>query len=221
MANKKLIFWFFLFCLSFGFAVLFAEAALQIHESHHKAIQDARKELFRISPFLQIEPRPNAKYHVNEDTFRGDPVSEDPETYRIFTLGGSTTFSEALDYKETYPAKLEDRLAAHYRQAKIQVENAACDWYSTQHSIIRYLFKVRQYQANLIIVKHAINDLFRGFVPEAYSRPGDVFQPDYSHYLGPIAGFAQEKETHPFFRFLLLGKTCAAHCQDKFFRYGS
>ncbi|HTY44376.1 MAG TPA: SGNH/GDSL hydrolase family protein [Patescibacteria group bacterium] len=176
-----------------------------------RLITHRRYGFFEVDPFLQIRPKRYPQFdrdlHVNADSFRGDPVSDDPDTYRIFVLGGSTSYSYTLPYEQTYPAKLQKKLRQEYPYRKIQVENAACDWYSTEHSIIRYLFYVRYYKPQLVIIMHAVNDLFRSFAPEWWCRPGDTFRRDYSHYLGPVVGLERTRVKYfPFTEFLLYKK---------------
>lgn len=193
--------WIFLilFLVSVLFSFLMAaEIFLRLRDYNMRKISHEENiQLFQIAPFLQIKPRPNPDTHVNEFSFRGDPLDLSDDTFRIFTLGGSTTFSGDLDYSDTYPGKLERKLRERYPGVKIQVQNAGCDWYSTQHSIIRYLFKIRHFQPHLLIMKHAINDLFRGFSADCCSMPGARFEDSYSHYFGPIYRMAQISETAP------------------------
>jgi lysophospholipase L1-like esterase len=193
-------------------AVMICEVFLQVQQYLKvRVITHRRYGFFEVDPFLQIRPKRYPQFdrdlHVNADSFRGDPVSADSDTYRIFILGGSTSYSYTLSYEQTYPAKLEKKLKQEYPYKKIQVENAACDWYSTEHSIIRYLFYVRYYKPHLVIVMHAVNDLFRSFSPEWWCRPGDTFRRDYSHYLGPVVGLERTRVKYfPFTEFLLYKK---------------
>lgn len=193
-------------------AVITTELFLQIQQYLKvRVVRHSRYFFFEVDPFLQIRPKTYPEYerdlHVNVDSFRGDPVSRDPDTYRVFTLGGSTTYSYLLTYSETYPAKLEKRLKESFPDRKIQVENAACDWHSTEHSLIRYLFYVRYYKPDLVVIMEAVNDLFRSFAPEWWCRPGDAFRRDYSHYLGPVVGLEKARVKYcPFTEFLLYKK---------------
>ncbi len=193
-------------------AVLAVELYLQVTEYLKvRVVAHRRYGFFEVDPFLQIRPKRNPQFdrelHVNDDSFRGDPVSKDPETFRIFTLGGSTTYSYTLPYWETYPARLEQKLSSAYPKRKIQVENAASDWYSSEHLLIRYLFDLKDYKPDLVIVMEAINDLFRSFSPEWWSRPAQAFRRDYSHYLGPVASLERIRVKYfPFTEFLIWKK---------------
>lgn len=202
MTKTKLGLWFFLAFFAFTTIVTIlaaAEITFRLRDYNMRRLTyEENNALFQIAPFLQIRPRPNNKEtYTNDLGFRGDPLDLSPDTFRIVTLGGSTTFSGELPYEKTYPGKLERKLRERYPDVKIQVQNAACDWYSTQHSIIRYLFKIRHFQPHLLIMKHGINDLFRGFAADCCSLPGSQFEMNYSHYFGPIYRFAQIAEQSP------------------------
>lgn len=192
-----------LFIALFAFTLLVAllagaEAVLRLRDyAIRKALFEHSRENFQIAPYLQIKPRPNPEMGINSESFKGEPLDLSPDVFRIFTLGGSTTFSSEVPHERTYPGRLEKKLRQKYPGVKIQVENAACDWYSTQHSIIRYLFKVRHFQPHLLIMKHGINDLFRGFTADCCSLPGSHFESSYSHYFGPIYRLAELSEDPP------------------------
>jgi hypothetical protein len=162
-----------------------------------------------IHPFLGLVARPNMASNINAHGFRGDPIeiSKPKNTYRIFTLGGSTTFSGRLDYKDSYPAKLQNKLQQRYPDIKIEVQNPAYHWYTTAHSVTNYVFRVRKFQPDLIVVFHGINDLFNGFSPPWYSV--EDYKDDYSHYLGPTVnvGRARSYRRYPLFSKFLLFDT--------------
>lgn len=176
-----------------------------MHRRTTLAARATQKSLFGVDPFLQIRPMPNEDFHVNADSFRGDPIEAGDDVFRVFALGGSTTFEWRLPYIETYPAKLERKLRAYFPGLKIQVQNAACDWYSSAHSLIRYELHVRHFRPDVIIVLDGINDLVRGFAPEWFSANGSTFRSDYSHYLGPVVRLDGQREEayFPFQRLLL------------------
>ena len=169
-----------------------AELALQFREYLDRraahAVWSQRDAGFALHPFLQVAPAPDpsSTVFVNRHGFRGAEIDEArrPGTLRIFALGGSTTYSGDIDYAQTYPAQLARILKARAPHLEIEIQNAACDWYSTEHSLIRYLFNVRRFEPDVVLVFHGINDLYRGFAPEWFSKGG--FRADYAHYLGPL-----------------------------------
>jgi lysophospholipase L1-like esterase len=150
------------------------------------------KAAVRLHPFLQIvasnvptAPGSSGIDGVNEEGFRGEEIAvEKPaNTFRLFALGGSTTLGISNPYVETYPAVLQRLLAERYPGVRIEVQNAACDWYTSAHSLVNYDIRVRRFHPDAIIVMHAMNDLVRSFSPPWAAR--GPYRPDYSHYLGP------------------------------------
>ena len=139
-------------------------------------------------PFLQVMA--SSLVAVNRHGFRGDPIElhKAPRTFRIFTLGGSTTLGIGTpSYEDTYPFKLQTMLRQRYPDVTIEVQNAGNAWYTTAHLLIDYQLLVRQFEPDLIVVFEAINDLYRSFSPPWWAV--GEFRPDYSHYLGPYIRF--------------------------------
>ena len=77
-------------------------------------------------PFLQVLPAGQVG-HVNEEGFRGDAITpaKPGRTFRIFTLGGSTTLGVNSAYEETYPFLVQQMLRARHPGRDIEVQNAA------------------------------------------------------------------------------------------------
>jgi lysophospholipase L1-like esterase len=139
-------------------------------------------------PFLQVMA--SSLVAVNRHGFRGDPIEphKGPRTFRIFTLGGSTTLGIGTpSYEDTYPFKLQTMLRQRYPDVTIEVQNAGNAWYTTAHLLIDYQLRVRQFEPDLIVVFEAMNDLYRSFSPPWWAV--GEFRPDYSHYLGPYIRF--------------------------------
>jgi len=101
-----------------------------------------------------------------------------PEVYRILCLGGSTTECE-------YPRLLEKMLTERYPQKRIEVLNAGRFFYSTEHSLIQFLFDLSELQPDLVLFFEAINDLVRSFTQPPYSS--SPFRGDYGHFFGFLA----------------------------------
>ena len=129
-------------------------------------------------PFLQAPPPLIDKGRLK----RSDDV------YRIVTIGGSTTRNGHLPEEQRYPNVLESILKEKYPKLEIDVFNAGMDWWTTKHSLINYVTNVRDWAPDLVIVMHAINDLYRSFSPEAYAV--GEYNPSWSHFYGPAIGGA-------------------------------
>ena len=57
------------------------------------------------------------------------------------------------------------------------------DWYTSKHSLINYTAYCRKFDADVVVVMHAINDLYRSFSPPDFSV--GKYESDYSHFYGP------------------------------------
>ncbi|MFQ5708224.1 MAG: SGNH/GDSL hydrolase family protein [bacterium] len=104
--------------------------------------------------------------------FRGDEiVIPKPEgEYRIFCLGGSTTYTSGVeDYRMAYPELLEQELKEQ-GFANVNVINAGTGGWSSWESLINFEFRILDLDPDMIIVYHGINDIHARFVwpPEAY-----------------------------------------------------
>lgn len=159
-----------------------------------KGHQKNKNAIYGFHPFLQntLNIKDN-DLHINSHGFRADEITKaKPEgTYRIFVVGGSTVLCDKVPFEKTHVRILEKLLQQHYqKQIRIEVLNAGNSWHTSEHSIIKYLFKIKDYDPDLIILWHAINDLYRSFAPE---RMGPrEFQSDYSHFFGPVSDIVME-----------------------------
>ena len=178
-----------------AYLVTLCIAALVLTESYfqvRKAMQPPGRVpdyLLGFHPHLQIIPHPFTYSGVNQHGFRGPEIerAKAPGVYRIFFLGGSTTFNPFHKFEETYPRRFERLLRESYPERKIEVQNAGMSWYTSQHSLINFLTRVQDFQPDLVIVCHAINDLVRSFSPSRFAISGYGYRSDYSHFLGPQA----------------------------------
>jgi lysophospholipase L1-like esterase len=137
-------------------------------------------------PFLQVLPAGQVD-HVNDEGFRGDAITpaKAPHTFRLFTLGGSTTLGVTNAYEDSYPFLLQQLLRARHPGHIIEVENAGAAWYTTAHNVVSYDLRVRRFHPDAIVFFEAVNDLMRSFSPPWFGH--GPFKHDYSHYLGPYA----------------------------------
>lgn len=119
---------------------------------------------------------PNADYqsrvagvHVNSRGFRGKEfdVPKPPHTYRVFALGGSTTFGyypATTSDAAAYPAVLEDLLNHDKPDAAVsryEVVNAGVPGYSLRTSLQNLAGRILFLQPDMVIVYHLTNDLAR------------------------------------------------------------
>lgn len=179
----------------FLLGLVVTEGMLQCkHQSSlKKDFAQRQKKITGFDPFLQVVPMPNDKsLNINRWGFRGEEIDKikPPETYRIFVVGGSTVYCSRVSFELSHARVLEKQLRKRYTGFKIEVQNAGMHWHSSQHSLIKILFKIQDFNPDMIIIYHSINDLYRSFSPKEFAL--GPYRNDYSHYLGPIAPIVQE-----------------------------
>lgn len=141
--------------------------------------------------FLQAVPAPDSAKGVNSRGFRGgEPaVPKPPGVFRIVLLGGSTTFDPDLEYEATYGRQLELLLGRTLSPRRVDVQCAAVPAYNSVHSLIRYATDAIDLDSDVVLVMHAVNDLF------AASRSVGIVRRDYGH-MESLA----DRFLHPGFR---------------------
>jgi lysophospholipase L1-like esterase len=113
---------------------------------------------------------------TNSHGFRGPEISRGKSdgTYRIVCLGGSTTYSDAVNDDETYPLHLEAILRERRPGRPIEVINAGVPSYTSAESLANLAFRCLEFEPDMIVVYHAANDVR----PRRYAN----FEPTYFHY---------------------------------------
>jgi len=138
-------------------------------------------------PYIGYTPRPGAvqedparkyHFHFNSQGMRGPElaVPKPPGVYRIFCLGGSTTYGSGVTEDElTYPARME----AHLNEmapagVRYEVANCGVSGYMTVENLINLQLRLVELEPDAVVVYLAAND----------ARPIQArgFRPDYSHY---------------------------------------
>lgn len=143
---------------------------------------------------------PNASYvtrtrsiNVNSKGFRGKEfsVTKPAGVYRIFALGGSTTFGfyPATTSDDTaYPAILEEFLNREKPDpevARYEVVNAGVPGYSVRTSTQNFISRILFFQPDMVVIQHLINDMSR------YGREEGLVNPLNRQFVpnGIAAGF--------------------------------
>jgi lysophospholipase L1-like esterase len=122
----------------------------------------------RYNAFFQISPN------------QQNAVIPKPEgVFRILLLGGSTTRGKGA---RGYAAPLEEMLLSKHPKRKIEVVNAGKQFYNSQHSIMQYLFYLKDMDPDMIILFHGMNDLLPSFTMPPWSS--SPFRKDYGHFTG-------------------------------------
>jgi len=94
--------------------------------------------------------------------FRGPETTWDkPEgVWRIVCLGGSSTYGHGPSSNATtWPMRLQDHLNAAVLPKRVEVINAGCQGYSTFESLINLSIRLVDFEPDLVVTYHAINDM--------------------------------------------------------------
>ncbi len=137
-------------------------------------------------PFLQFQLTRENILHINSDNFRAEEISKkkDENSFRIFILGGSTVLNSGISYDNLFSKILQDKLSNEYPDKKIEVINAGNDGYTSEHSLIQYLFKIKDYDPDLIIMWQGVNDWYYSCnSPISYGE----YKNDYSNFYSATA----------------------------------
>lgn len=138
----------------------------------------ARTLRFRGLPYVNYGLSPDYPGH-NSLGYRGPEIQipKPDGTFRIVALGGSTTYGILLDdWREAYPAQLEQVLRDTYGYEQVEVINSGVPAYTTWETLVNFEFRVLDLQPDLVIVYHAINDLGARAMPSESYRgiPGNA-----------------------------------------------
>jgi lysophospholipase L1-like esterase len=156
----------------------------------YRELRRGPRDWAKYHPFLQLQGRADrASLHTNPQGFRGEPINleKTPGTQRLFVVGGSTVYCGRTDFEKTHVRLLEEQIRADHPNLPLEVQNCGVEWYTTQHSLINYLFNLKDYKPDVIVLFHAINDLCRSFSPPAWAW-GEPRR-DYGHFYGPVARY--------------------------------
>jgi len=141
-------------------------------------------------PYLQAQLASDKDIHINSLGFRGDEIAvKKPEnTYRIVILGGSTVLNREVSFEKNAARLLEKKLRTEYPDKKIEVINAGKDGYNSEHSLIQYLFNIKDLSPDLVVMWQGINDFYLSCTPS--DNEYGSFKRDYSHAFGALMRMA-------------------------------
>ena len=92
------------------------------------------------------------------------PLDKPEDTFRIVAFGGSTTENRADDVH--YPLLLQTLLRERTGRNSIEVINVGYAAYATPHSLILLELDVLEWDPDLVILSHNINDLLAAYWPD-------------------------------------------------------
>jgi lysophospholipase L1-like esterase len=98
---------------------------------------------------------------VNALGFRGPEIApQKPSgTYRIFMVGGSSVFGYLVRNEETSSVLLQQLLDRRAPGRSVEVINAGVPGYNTMHTLVRFLYRIRPLEPDLLVYYQGFNDL--------------------------------------------------------------
>ncbi len=180
---KKMTIFIVLFCL---IIVLPTELFLRYKYRNYES-NTYEYTIDNFHPFLQFQLANNYATPINSYGFRGEEIQKKKPkgTYRIFVLGGSTVLNRGTYFEKSAVRLLGKALRKRYPNKKIEVVNAGVDAYTSEHSLIQYFFKIKDFSPDMIIMWHGMNDFI--YSCSSHERSHGVFQSDYSNMLSADA----------------------------------
>lgn len=178
---KRALFITMIFALALGFAEVAARAVnawTYVSVDELRTVYKQRRD-WRLGkswplqrgdyPYLPYVPNPEHP-EVNELGFHGKsfPREKTPNAYRIFCLGGSTTWNGYPKYLEE---ELRDDFAHH--GLDLTVINAGNQCWTSLESLINFITRCLPLGPDAIVVYHGVNDVAFAF--------GETISPDYTH----------------------------------------
>jgi len=116
-----------------------------------------------ITGISQNEPNQHFQsININSHGFRGPEISKEKpdETYRIFVVGGSTTFSiRSLTDHHTIPGYLQQKFDESSLDKKIEVINAGISAITSTDELHLVTTKIIEFEPNLVIIYDGHNDV--------------------------------------------------------------
>jgi len=122
---------------------------------------------FNGQPYFNFGLSPAHPDH-NARGYRGPEIAtpKPAGTFRIFTIGGSTTYGVSLHNNQTYPAQLQQRLRER-GYVNVEVINAGVPQYATYDNLIQFQFRILDDQPDMILTYEGINDIVTRLVDPA------------------------------------------------------
>jgi len=164
--KRKEILLFLIVCL-----ILFAILEIGVR------VLEPRQQKYSPHHYLNYYPTPNYRgpeglnMH-NSLGFRGPEITipKSNGTYRVVTLGGSTTYSTGVkDWRNDFARKLQEHLRDLSNNTQIEVINAGSGGYGSWESLINLHTRVLEIEPDMIIIYHGINDVHPRLVhPDNY-----------------------------------------------------
>ena len=143
---------------------------------------DQQNIIYSQTPVLSLVPNQHfSTININDDGFRGSEIDMN-SNYRIFVVGGSTTFGAGSPGDEfTIPSELEKLLKEKYDG--IEVINAGISSITSFEELYHIKHNIVNYHPDMVIIYDGVNDIFYKKItePEILEEEDEI--KDYQRYL--------------------------------------
>ncbi len=133
-------------------------------------VDDILTRLTRVagSPYINFGLNPNHPDH-NARGYRSRELSTPKPAgeFRIFAVGGSTTYGVGLAPDDAYPAQLERILHEQYGYTHVRVVNAGVMLYATPDNLANFTFKILDDAPDMLLTYEGVNDVVTRLVDPA------------------------------------------------------
>ncbi len=133
--------------------------------------------IFEPAPDVMPGVSGQSRFIINSIGLRGDDLLSN-HTYRVLTVGGSTTECLYLDQSETWPYLLQNELNHNMRDRVVWVGSAGMSGRNAYHHwVLIRDFPLRELQIDVVVFLLGVNDLSRRL-----NREGD-YEPKFLDYV--------------------------------------
>jgi hypothetical protein len=157
-------------------------------------------EFYRLETDPQVVPgaSPVARFTINDVGLRGPAWPKDPTTYKIVTVGGSTTQNAELDDEADWTFLMMGLISSSYYPRSIWAASAGLAGHTTvhHHILLRTLTVFQRIDAVLLLI--GVNDLAAALAYGGASTQ-DVLEQDAEGFRLSITRFGFE-ESRPLYR---------------------
>ena len=132
---------------------------------------------FTGTPNVLYVPNPTYEGH-NSLGYRGEEfdIKKSDGTYRIVSIGESTTYGFGINVYQAYPYVLQEELQNEYGYTNVEVINGGVIGYTSFEVLTNFQFRILELDPDLIIYYGALNDAESRFEdPGCYNSPSPLY----------------------------------------------
>lgn len=180
LAKRILFYVIFLFIclilLEIASAIIGYFVISQSQKDHLVKLKQNKESYFIPHPYTLYMPKPGfsayGKKQHNALGFRGNEIDPSADKFRIFCLGGSTTYGWLEhDPEKTYPMQM--KIALSGERQDLEVINAGLPMGASPEILSTFQYRVLPLKPKMLVLHLGLNDIFPTLMPG--------YKSDYSH----------------------------------------